>query len=77
MRATAAASSYLARAPATTGSPVGSFRAYLGVGLAASISILAIPPGPVRDVAYAVIGASSVAAILVGNRRNRPRARIA
>ncbi len=77
MRAAAAASSNLARAPDVRAPHVGLFRAYLGVGLAASIAILAVPPGPVRDVAYALIGASSVAAILVGNRRNRPRTPIA
>ena len=76
MRVTTSASSHLARS-SDPGRPRGvASWAYLGAGLVASISILALPPVLRRDVGYAVIGASAVAAILIGNRGNRPRAPI-
>ncbi|MHB1491666.1 MAG: diguanylate cyclase domain-containing protein, partial [Cellulomonas sp.] len=77
MRVTTPASSQLARAPDPRRTRGRVSRAYLGAGLAASIAILALQPGPLRDVAYSLIGASAVVAILVGNRRNRPDTPIA
>lgn len=51
-----------------------SHRAYLGAGLVASVAILALPHGLLRDAVYEAIGASAVVAIVVGTRRNRPHA---
>ena len=77
MRETNPASSRPARAPDPRRTRGRASRTYLGAGLAAAIAILALQPGPLRDVAYGLIGASAVVAILVGNRRNRPDAPIA
>lgn len=45
---------------------------YLGAGVIAIVAQQLVPPGLVSDVAYGVIGASSVIAIVVGVRRNWP-----
>lgn len=50
---------------------------YLGAGLVASLALLALPHGLLRDAAYEAIGASAVVAILVGTHRYRPHARVA
>jgi diguanylate cyclase (GGDEF)-like protein len=70
--ATASTRSPTARRAVGTG-----HRVYLGAGLIASVAILALPHGLLRDAAYEAIGASAVVAILVGTRRNRPSTPVA
>ncbi|OIQ88761.1 cyclic di-GMP phosphodiesterase Gmr [mine drainage metagenome] len=49
------------------------WRAYLAGGALVVALYLAVPEGVSRDLVYVVVGLSSVLAIVVGVRRNRPR----
>ena len=72
MTSPARAATASARSPTARRARGAGYRAYLGAGLVASVAILALPHGLLRDAAYETIGASAVVAILVGTRRNRP-----